>query len=550
MRKTKSVFSMLLLVLCVSMLAVMPVSAAKKKSSYDLKVSDVEVSKKKLKAGNKCEISMKVQNKGTKKIHSLTVRYQGPKSQYYDVLLKYKKSSKRWTGSFKVNKGMEKGTWKIWCVTVDKVYDDEYHYSCYNKDLNKTIAPGADLSKGNLQISGTKADYKKPKVSWSEFQTWGEQVTEEGGTLKCRLKATDNSGISFVRVVFRKIAAKDKKLTSGIPIIMKYNKNTGYYEGSITQEKGIYLVADVTAADLFGNEVLYYNTQCEAYTYYQPENSIRKNLSAFLVNLGVPKSEVPKDTEKQPESEKEPAAQPTKADVFVNKRSPETSEYAYAVVIEKVVYQYRPGTDDYAVVAFDENNGNMADGKKVKIRSEILGKPVTEITIHGEFDPPQGRVNLILPESIRKIQIDECTFKSIRFPSSFTKKNSESSVYECTIGKIYLAGKSVYTGNIYQISGLKTMTLPSKLKYIRAGFLNGSTSLEKINIPKQVTTIGKGAFAGCRNLKIYVPATVKKIGKNAFGKGSSRVKKIYCVKDSAAYKYAKKNNIPYKVVAK
>ena len=38
-------------------------------------------------------------------------------------------------------------------------------------------------------------------------------------------------------------------------------------------------------------------------------------------------------------------------------------------------------------------------------------------------------------------------------------------VSECTIGKIYLAGKSVYTGNIYQISGLKTIKLPSKLKY-------------------------------------------------------------------------------------
>ena len=98
----------------------------------------------------------------------------------------------------------------------------------------------------------------------------------------------------------------------------------------------------------------------------------------------------------------------------------------------------------------------------------------------------------------------------------------------------------MYTGNIYQISGLKTIKLPSKLKYIKAGFLKGSTDLEKI---------GKEAFAGCRNLKIYIPATVKNIGKNAFGKGDGCVKKIYCVKNSAAYKYAKKNNIPYKTVS-
>ena len=330
---------------------------------------------------------------------------------------------------------------------------------------------------------------------------------------------------------------------------MKYNKKTGYYEGSSTQGKGKYLVAGITAADLFGNEIFYYNSQCESYGYYQPENSIRKDLSDLRVSLGISEDDIPQETEKQTESEREPIAKPRKTDVFVNKRSPETSEYDYAVVIDKVVYQYRMETDDYAVVAFDENNGNMEDGRKVKVRAEILGRPVTEVTLHGEFDPPQGRVHLILPESVRKIQIDECTFKAITFPSTFTKKNSKSIVSECTIGKIYLAGKSVYTGNIYQISGLKTIKLPSKLKYIKAGFLKGSTDLEKISIPNQVRTIGKEAFAGCRNLKIYIPATVKNIGKNAFGKGDGCVKKIYCVKNSAAYKYAKKNNIPYKTVS-
>lgn len=58
----KSGFSMLLLLICVSMLSVMPVSAARKKSRYDLQFSDLKVNKKKLKAGEKCEISMKVKN--------------------------------------------------------------------------------------------------------------------------------------------------------------------------------------------------------------------------------------------------------------------------------------------------------------------------------------------------------------------------------------------------------------------------------------------------------------------------------------------------------
>ena len=210
----KSGFSMLLLLICVSMLSVMPVSAARKKSRYDLQFSDLKVNKKKLKAGEKCEISMKVKNKGTGKIQRLTVTYQGPKRQYYDVLLKYKKKSKRWTGNFTVNKGMEKGIWKIWCVTADKNYDEEYHYSCYNKNLDKLITPGADFSKGNIQISGTKADYKKPKIRWNNLKTWNEQVTAKGGIINCRLKVTDNSGISFVRIIFAKRPEEGKKPVS------------------------------------------------------------------------------------------------------------------------------------------------------------------------------------------------------------------------------------------------------------------------------------------------------------------------------------------------
>ena len=41
----KSGFSMLLLLICVSMLSVMPVSAARKKSRYDLQFSDLKQEK-------------------------------------------------------------------------------------------------------------------------------------------------------------------------------------------------------------------------------------------------------------------------------------------------------------------------------------------------------------------------------------------------------------------------------------------------------------------------------------------------------------------------
>ena len=111
---------------------------------------------------------------------------------------------------------------------------------------------------------------------------------------------------------------------------------------------------------------------------------------------------------------------------FVSKRSPEeTSEYDYAGGDRQGGVSVSDGeTDDYAVVAFDENNGNMEDGRKVKVRAEDSWK-----TDNGSYTSmenlilPQGKgVHLILPESVRKIQIDECTFKAITFPSTFTKE--------------------------------------------------------------------------------------------------------------------------------
>jgi len=34
---------------------------------------------------------------------------------------------------------------------------------------------------------------------------------------------------------------------------MKYNKKTGYYEGSVNKEKGTYRIENVYAEDVFGN---------------------------------------------------------------------------------------------------------------------------------------------------------------------------------------------------------------------------------------------------------------------------------------------------------
>ena len=90
MKRTKKIAAFLILFLCASMLLVLQTSA-KSKKKYDLKVSDVKVSSKNLKPGDKCKISMKIVNRGYGKMKNVYVCYDSPSTQMYYVPLKYKK---------------------------------------------------------------------------------------------------------------------------------------------------------------------------------------------------------------------------------------------------------------------------------------------------------------------------------------------------------------------------------------------------------------------------------------------------------------------------
>ena len=123
-------------------------------------------------------------------------------------------------------------------------------------------------------------------------------------------------------------------------------------------------------------------------------------------------------------------------------------------------------------------------------------------------------------------------------------------------------------------SGLKSITFPKGVTSIGDGAFNGCSGLKSITLPKGVTSIGDSAFANCSGLtNITLPDGVKSIGAGAFSDCSSLTsitipksvtiigvyyqkepfndcKKlvISCYKDSAAYNYAKQNNIPVKLI--
>lgn len=124
-----------------------------------------------------------------------------------------------------------------------------------------------------------------------------------------------------------------------------------------------------------------------------------------------------------------------------------------------------------------------------------------------------------------------------------------------------------------ELENLKSVKLPSGVKYIGDYAFAGCTKLSDINIPSTVRSIGECAFAYCENLKeITIPAKVTKLGVAAFDECTMLEKitilnplctidvpplsisgektipdgaTVYAAKGSPAISYAKKNGNDY-----
>ena len=112
-----------------------------------------------------------------------------------------------------------------------------------------------------------------------------------------------------------------------------------------------------------------------------------------------------------------------------------------------------------------------------------------------------------------------------------------------------IAPDAFYFEHVYNIK------LPNTIKKIEANAFY-ACSVDSINIPRSVKSIGANAFFGSGLGKITVPPTVKKIGTDAIGivygecgsyGGVNKRTIIRCKKNSAAYKYAKKQKVKYEL---
>ena len=191
-----------------------------------------------------------------------------------------------------------------------------------------------------------------------------------------------------------------------------------------------------------------------------------------------------------------------------------------------------PETDSVLAECIDLNS-TLKKHMTLTIEKSVLGKPVTRIG--GYFTDPyymDAKIGYLfdkiyIPDSVKIITgsaFSECTnVKSIYIPDS-VEKIGDKAFEECT--------------------NLQSVRLPNDLDKIEFGCFYNCKNLRKIVIPNGVQKIESNAFVGCEKLEIYIPASVKKIGKYIT---LTDVKKIYCQKNTVAQKYAKKNKVAVEI---
>lgn len=117
-------------------------------------------------------------------------------------------------------------------------------------------------------------------------------------------------------------------------------------------------------------------------------------------------------------------------------------------------------------------------------------------------------------------------------------------------GDVVISGsvKSIGQGAFSGCATLKRVKILNGVKNIGEWSFAGCRNMENVEIPESVTTIGDSAFYYCEKLTaLQIGKNVTKIFNDAF-KGCDALT-IYCIKNSEAESYAKKNHIAYQYVS-
>ena len=206
--------------------------------------------------------------------------------------------------------------------------------------------------------------------------------------------------------------------------------------------------------------------------------------------------------------------------------------------------------------------GYVGDKTEVVIPGEINGKKVTTIGDRA-FGECTGLTSVTIPEGVTSIGDDAFSLcvnlTSISLPKSLTSIGSWGfSATGLTSITIPENVRSIGCDAFFSCSKLKKVVLPEGITRISSRTFAMCRNLIDITIPDSVTSIDEGAFCGCDKLdSIVIPDSVIEIDVRKKGEplnvnrwsAFSRGVTIICSKNSAAYKYAKENNLPIKLLS-
>ena len=244
-------------------------------------------------------------------------------------------------------------------------------------------------------------------------------------------------------------------------------------------------------------------------------------------------------------------------------------------------FTYEEGKDGITITEYTGNK------KKVAIPDKINGTEVISIG-YKAFFVCTSLTGVTIPEGVTKIEdfaFFECdSLTSVTIPEGVTKIEDFAFSYCSSLTDITLPESltSIGATAFLNCKGLTSITVPKNVRSMGYGVFKNCEHLKKVTLPEGITRIASEAFSGCSSLtsltipdgvtsigravvddcnkltSVVVPDsvtefdTLKEPGYYVFATsfwGAPNVT-IICNKNSAAYKYAKKNNIPVKLMPK
>ena len=268
-----------------------------------------------------------------------------------------------------------------------------------------------------------------------------------------------------------------------------------------------------------------------------------------------------------------------------------TAEYSYRETQQR--YSTVGSASDYEVVlknggyyisrfkGFEEDEmiiPNEIDGKKiigiaskafqgcVSVKKLCLSDGI-RILENGSFSECSALVEVVLPNTLTTIgsPTTECKegvfastkLKTISIPDSVTYMGPYTFWYCHDLKSVELSSnlEEIEVALFSSCSELASVKLPLRLKTIKTAAFNGCRKLKTVQIPNGTKVIEENAFKGASLSSIYVPPSVTSIAtKTSAPNWFTRLSwgrdetlggyaTVYCEADTAAFDFARKNNM-------